>query len=311
MSITRDKVVLLAVRIIVGDGTSQAILVAPRVGADARARGVGRVLKTRGVERAGAEDGGHTNPRPGRDAEAVVEAARILEGSTHSAVEAAHDVRVQESMPALDGGLARGVLVEGDACERQVGVAIERSGIVDDVNRERSELGAVEAARGKPGEIARARGARSHDIAGDDLALGFIKAHALAHGLDLEDAFEQRQGREEGRVYAGHGVQVAADRTHADQLLRHQLQIGQSFLGAWSVDDLHRDLHRLVVLAVQEGAQARMDPKGGLEGAGVLHFTGSFGPSSQGGHPAGLHLDHKSVHGDGVDDARAEFSEGM
>jgi hypothetical protein len=68
----------------------------------------------------------------------------------------AADVRVQETVTALRAGLTRGVVLESDARVRQVWVSGERSGVVGDVNGERSELRAVEALAREPRQIARA-----------------------------------------------------------------------------------------------------------------------------------------------------------
>src|SRR5262249_10295591 len=101
-----------------------------------------------------AEDRGAAHPREGRDAQAVVEAVRIFERRARAAVEAADDVRVEESVAALRAGLAgRGGLEDGWA-ERQVGMACNGSRVISHFNDERSELRAVEALAREPRQVA-------------------------------------------------------------------------------------------------------------------------------------------------------------
>src|SRR5262249_46162985 len=77
-----------------------------------------------------AEDRGAAHPRERRDAEAVVEAESIFKRRARAAVEAADDVRVEESMSALRAGLVGGVVLEGDAGGRQVRMARDGSRVI-------------------------------------------------------------------------------------------------------------------------------------------------------------------------------------
>src|SRR5262249_55784691 len=132
-------------------------------------------------------------PRERCDAEAVVESEGVFERRSRSAVEAADDVRVEESVAALRAGLAGRVVLEDDAAGRKVGMARDGSRVIRHFNDERPELRTGEVLAREPRQIAGAGGAGSRQIARDDLALGFIPALALSDRFDREDGVAGRK----------------------------------------------------------------------------------------------------------------------